>query len=261
MTTRLTTASAALPSGAGMPLLGFGTWQMRGAEASRGVTWALDAGYRHLDTAKVYGNESEVGRALAESPVAREDVFVTTKCPPGDSGHELDTLRRSLDQLRTDRVDLWLVHWPAADRPDSQLWSGFVHARDEGLARDIGVSNYSLEQIDEITASTGVAPAVNQVEWSPLLFDRTVLDGHRQRGVVLEGYSGLRGGTLTHPDVVAVAERYAVTPAQVIVRWHLQHGIVVIPKSAQQERIRSNADVDGLVLDDADMARLDALGG
>jgi diketogulonate reductase-like aldo/keto reductase len=247
-------------AGGRIPLLGFGTWQIKGKAARRAVGWALDAGYRHLDTATVYGNEKEVGAGLADSGLARDDVFITTKCPPQKAGHELDTLRTSLDLLGTDHVDLWLIHWPGGSGADLGIWRAFVEARDQGLARDIGVSNYDLDQVDELTRETGVTPAVNQVEWSPLLFDRAVLDGHRERGVVLEGYSALRGGTLEHPVITGVAEGRGVTPAQVIVRWHLQHGVVVIPKSEREERIRSNAEVAGFTLTDQDMAALDALG-
>jgi diketogulonate reductase-like aldo/keto reductase len=251
--------AADLAGGGRIPLLGFGTWQIKGAKARRAVGWALDAGYRHLDTATVYGNEREVGAGLADSGVARDDVFVTTKCPPRNTGHELDTLRTSLDLLGIDHVDLWLIHWPGGSGADLGIWRAYVEARDKGLARAIGVSNYSLDQVDELTRETGVTSVVNQIEWSPLLFDRAVLDGHRERGVVLEGYSALRGGTLEHPMITGIAERLGRTPAQVIVRWHLQHGVVVIPKSSHEDRIRSNADVAGLTLTDEDMAALDVL--
>ncbi len=255
---RVPDVSAGLPGGS-MPLLGFGTWQIRGEEASRATVAALEAGYRHLDTATVYRNEGEVGRGLAESGVARADVFVTTKCPPNHAGHALDTLRRSLELLGTDQVDLWLIHWPG-DGSQVGLWRSFVEAREQGLARDIGVSNFDVGMIDEITEATGTAPAVNQIEWSPLLYDAAVLEAHRRRGITLEGYSALRGGTLNHPAIVSVAERLGRTPAQVIIRWHLQHGVVVIPKSRHADRIRSNADVAGFDLTDEDMATLDGLG-
>ena len=252
--------SAALPSGAAMPLLGFGTWQITGATATTAVRAALGAGYRHLDTATVYRNEAEVGAGLADSGVDRDEVFVTTKCPPRNTGRAIETLRKSLDGLRTDHVDLWLVHWPGGEGADLDLWQEFVQARGEGLTRDIGVSNYSLDQLDELTKETGETPAVNQVEWSPLLFDRAVLDGHRDRGVVLEGYSALRGGTLDHPVIAGVAGRHGRSTAQVIVRWHLQHGVVVIPKSEKEERIVANAQVGDFTLSEQDMAEIDALG-
>jgi 2,5-diketo-D-gluconate reductase A len=249
-----------LPSGGRMPLLGFGTWQIKGADAVRATAAALASGYRHLDTATLYGNEGEVGRALRESGVAREDVFVTTKCPPNRAGRELDTLRRSLDLLGTDHVDLWLLHWPARRATDLDIWRAFVRAREAGMARDIGVSNVDLPLLDELASLTGITPTVNQIEWSPRLFDAALLEEHLDRGIVLEGYSGLRGGTLEDPTVRHVAERLVRTPAQVIIRWHLQHGVVVIPKSRREDRIRSNADVGGFELSEDDMADLDALG-
>ena len=251
---------ATLSQGARMPLLGFGTWQIKGQDAVAATSVALEAGYRHLDTATVYGNEREVGRALADSGVRRDEVFVTTKCPPHRAGRELETLQESLEMLQTDHVDLWLIHWSAQGAGNVAMWRAFVEAREAGLAREIGVSNFDAALLDEVTEATGVAPAVNQIEWSPLLFDGGTLEEHRSRGVVLEGYSALRGGTLDHPTVVGVAERTGRTPAQVIVRWHLQHRVAVIPKSVRPERIRSNADVGGFTLTEQDMASLDALG-
>jgi 2,5-diketo-D-gluconate reductase A len=250
-----------LSQGTPMPLLGFGTWQIKGDDAVGAVSAALEAGYRHLDTATVYGNEAQVGRALAESGVPRDDVFLTTKCPPNQAGHELDTLHQSLDKLQTDHVDLWLIHWPADGSVNQDIWRAFAEARESGLTREIGVSNFDAPLIDEVTAAAGgTAPAVNQIEWSPLLYDASTVTDLRDRGIVLEGYSALRGGTLDHPAIVGIAERLDRTTAQVIVRWHLQHGIVVIPKSTHADRIRSNADVGGFSLTDDDMATLDALG-
>jgi diketogulonate reductase-like aldo/keto reductase len=251
----------ALDRGSQMPLLGFGTWQIKGSDAVRATAAALETGYRHLDTATVYGNEGQVGRALAESGVSRDDLFLTTKCPPNRAGQELDTLRRSLDLLQTDHVDLWLIHWPGDGSTNLDLWAAFVEARESGLAREIGVSNFDVELVDTVTKAAGVAPAVNQVEWSPLLYDAGVLAAHRARDVVLEGYSALRGGTLDHPAIVDIADRIGRTPAQVIIRWHLQHQVVVIPKSVHPERIRANADVGGFTLTEEDMATLDTLGG
>ena len=250
-----------LSAGARMPLLGFGTWQIKGGDAVRATSAALEAGYRHLDTATVYGNEREVGRALADSGVARDDVFLTTKFPPNRSGRELETLRESLEMLQTDHVDLWLIHWPGEGSANEDIWRIFVEAREAGLTREIGVSNFDAELLDSVTSAAGVAPAVNQIEWSPLLYDADVVAAHRARSVVLEGYSALRGGTLDHPTIVAIAERHGRTPAQVIIRWHLQHQVVVIPKSVQADRIRSNADVGGFVLTEEDLATIDALGG
>jgi diketogulonate reductase-like aldo/keto reductase len=184
---------------------------------------------------------------------------VTTKIPPNRAGQARETLESSLTALGTGHLDLWLIHWTPKQGVGVELWEQLIRAQQEGLARDIGVSNYSLDQIDELTAATGVKPAVNQIEWSPLLFDRATVDGHQERGIVLEGYSGLRGGTLENPVITGIAERLGRTPAQVIIRWHLEHGTVVIPKSTKQERIVSNADVGALELSPEDMAALDAL--
>jgi 2,5-diketo-D-gluconate reductase A len=253
------TTAAALPSGARMPLLGFGTWRLTGKEATDATRMALDAGYRHVDTATIYGNEREVGQALRG--FGSDDVFVTTKLPPDRADHARATLEQSLEALGVDQVDLWLIHWPPDSGPGLDLWESFVQAREDGLVRDVGVSNYSLDMIDELTQKTGVQPAVNQIKWSPLLYDGPRADGLRERGVVLEGYSGLKGGTLDHPTITGIAERLGRTPAQVIVRWHLEHGFVAIPKSAHPDRIRSNADVGDFTLSPDDVTALDALGG
>ena len=252
--------SVTLAQGTRMPLLGFGTWQIKGDEAVRATSAALEVGYRHLDTATVYGNEGEVGRALSESGVPRDEVFVTTKCPPSRAGNELETLKESLDLLQTDHVDLWLIHWPGDGSSNNDMWRVFGEAREAGLAREIGVSNFDAALLDEVADAAGLTPAVNQIEWSPLLYDAATVADHRDRGIVLEGYSALRGGTLDHPTILEIAERSGRTAAQVIIRWHLQHGFVVIPKSVNPERIRSNADVAGFALDDDDMAALAALG-
>lgn len=253
-------ASVRLAGGGRIPLLGLGTWQLRGETARRAVGWALEAGYRLLDTATAYGNETEVGAAVRESGLPRAEVFVTTKMPPENAGREGATLERSLEALGLAYVDLWLVHWPPAGTAGVGSWRAFVQAREQGLARAIGVSNYSPAQIDELTAATGVTPAVNQVRWSPFLHRSATVEAHRERRVVLEGYSPFRAGRLDHPVIADIAERHGADPAQVVVRWHLQHGIVVIPKSARRERIRANADVGGLELTADEMHALDALG-
>ncbi len=259
MTTIPDLGNAALTSGGAMPLLGFGTWRLSGPAAARATVDALGYGYRHVDTATMYANEAEVGTALRESRVPRTEVFLTSKLPAERAGKERATLEESLTALGVDQLDLWLIHWPPGGA-GVPVWREFVKARDEGLTAAIGVSNYSLDQIDELTAATGVTPEVNQVKWGPFLHDAEVLDGHRERGVVLEGYSPFRSGPLDDPTLVAIAADLGRTVPQVIVRWHVQHGIVVIPKSARPERIASNADVTGFELREADMARIDSLG-
>ncbi|MGH8776557.1 MAG: aldo/keto reductase [Jiangellaceae bacterium] len=241
-----------------MPLMGFGTWQIRGRQAYEAVRDALDVGYRHIDTATLYGNEDEVGRALRDSGVPRDEVFVTTKLRPNDAGRERAVIRASLDALGTDHVDLWLIHWPP--RGSVSTWQEFIAVRDDGRARAIGVSNYDAADIDELTEATGVTPAVNQIKWSPDLFDVQVADEMRTRGVVLEGYSPFRASRMDHPVLADIATAHGVTPAQIILRWHLDHGFVVIPKSVRRDRIAANFDVFGFSLDGDELARIDALG-
>jgi 2,5-diketo-D-gluconate reductase A len=247
-------------SGTKMPLLGLGTWQLRGSAARHAVGWALEVGYRHVDTATMYGNESEIGAAIATSGLDRTDVFVTTKMlPERAGGRELRTLQDSLRALGTDYVDLWLVHWPLRGGTGVGAWRAFIQAQRDGLARTIGVSNYSISLIDQLAEETGVTPAVNQIRWSPFLYDRQVVEASRRRGVVLEGYSPFKAGRLDHPVIVEIARRYGKSPAQVVVRWHLQHEFVVIPKSARRERIVENADVFDFQLTAADLQALDGL--
>lgn len=249
---------APLQGGDGIPLLGFGTWQLTGRQAENAVLEALRNGYRHLDTATMYRNEPDLSTALSNSRVPRDRVFITTKLPPQRSGAARRTLEESLRALDVDWVDLWLIHWPPVDG-GREAWREFVKARDEGLARHIGVSNYSLAELDALAAASGVRPELNQIEWSPLLYDPEVAAGHQERGVVLEGYSGLKGGVLRNRTVEQVAERLGATPAQVVIRWHIDHGFVVIPKSAHAERIRENADVGELRLSPEDLAALDSV--
>jgi diketogulonate reductase-like aldo/keto reductase len=246
--------------GVTMPLLGFGTWQARGGEAEAAVGVALEVGYRHVDTAQMYGNEREVGRALAASGIPRDELFVTTKMWPDRAGHERETLEESLAALGLDRVDLWLIHWPVAGKARPDVWERFLEAEADGLARAVGVSNYTVEQLDELAQASGRMPSVNQIEWSPPLYDAATLAEHRRRNVQLEGYSPLKTTNLADPRLERIAEAHGVTPAQVVIRWHLEHEIVVIPKSENPDRIAQNADVFGFALAGEEVATLDELG-
>lgn len=248
-----------LGPGMSMPLLGLGTWQMRGAQCRRAVRHALDVGYRHLDTATMYRNEADLGTAIRESGIPRQDLFITTKLPPDDAGRERRTLEGSLRALGTDYVDLWLIHWPPRGRAGPQVWKEFVALRDEGKTRAVGVSNYSVAMIDELARASGVQPAVNQIRWGPSLYDASQLAQHRDRGVVLEGYSPFKTTDLSHPVLADIAARHGVTPAQVVIRWHIDHDIVVIPKSADPERLATNFDVFGFSLTDDELRRIDGL--
>jgi 2,5-diketo-D-gluconate reductase A len=248
-----------LPSGADIPLLGFGTWELRGQQAYDATREALRVGYRHVDTATAYRNEAEIGRAVRESGLDRSEVFVTTKLPPDRADRPRDVLEQSLAALGVDQVDLWLIHWPAGGAADVDIWRELVGARDAGLARDIGVSNFEPADLQRVTEATGVTPAVNQVKWSPQIFDPDRLADSRSRGVLLEGYSPFRAGDLGDPALAEIAEAHGVTPAQVVLRWHVEHRVVVIPKSARPERIASNADIFGFSLTADEVARIDAL--
>jgi len=242
-----------------MPLLGLGTWPLDDPDVTATVEVALAAGYRHLDTATRYGNEAGIGRALAGAGVPAAEVFVTTKLPPDHAGWERQTLEESLSRLGLDHVDLWLIHWPPADDLGPAMWEEFARARQDGLATSIGVSNYSLEQIDELTRLTGVAPEVNQIKWGPLLYDRETVAGLQARGVVLEGYSPLKASNLEDPTLLEIAAGHDSTPAQVIIAWHIAHGFVVIPKSAQRERIVGNAEAIRIPLTVEEVGRIDRL--
>jgi 2,5-diketo-D-gluconate reductase A len=259
-TTNGETRDVQLSDGHAIPLVGFGTWQIQGDECYRAVSEALRIGYRHLDTATVYENETEVGRALEASGLPRSEVFVTTKVPAFASGNARATLEQSLTKLGTDYVDLWLIHWPEDLAGGIALWQEMITLHEEGAARSLGVSNFEAEAIDKIVAATGVVPAVDQIRWSPFLYDPDEAARLAERDVVLEGYSPLKESFLFSSTLAEMAARHDVTPAQVVLRWHVQHDYVVIPKSVTPARIAENFDLFGFVLDDQEMSRLDALG-
>jgi diketogulonate reductase-like aldo/keto reductase len=249
-----------LSSGNEIPLLGFGVWQVPdGQECVDAVTWALEAGYRHVDTAQAYGNEKSVGRALSESGLPREEVFVTTKFYPRSKSKDPEAeAERSLERLGLDYVDLYIIHWPEGG--PTWAWDGMQRAHEQGYARSIGVSNFSVAEIDELRAAADVPPSVNQVQFSPFEFRRGLWEACEERDVVIEAYSPLGTGRhLGDDEVGKIAERLGRTPAQVLVRWALQRDLVVLPKSTHRERIEENAQVFDFSLTDEDMAALDAL--
>jgi len=256
------TPAATLNDGTVMPLLGLGTWQIPDEQAAEVVTTALQHGYRHLDTATRYGNETGVGAGIATSGLTRDDVFVTTKFPPNLAGAERAELERSLERLGLDRIDLWLIHAPGGENRDDALvstWENFIAAREDGLVTSIGVSNYTPDLIDTLVAATGVTPAVNQIRWSPTHHDPEVAEALAARGVALEGYSAFRFSNLDDPTLVEIAAAHDATTAQVIVAWHIAHDWVVIPKSTHADRIRANAEGVRLELTADEVARVDAL--
>jgi len=242
-----------------MPILGFGTWQLSGDTAYTATRAALDVGYRHLDTATLYRNEAEVGRAIKDSGIARDDLFITTKLPADRVNRVRATLEESLRLLGVDQVDLWLIHWPPNGSAMPDTWRELLGLADAGLTRSVGVSNYSLAQLDELIEATGVAPVLNQISWSPARFDAAEVAGHRERGVVLEGYSPLKNTNLRALPLVEIAQAHDVTPAQVVLRWHIEHDIPAIPRSSRPERVASNFDLAGFALRPDEVARIDDL--
>jgi diketogulonate reductase-like aldo/keto reductase len=249
-----------LVDGNEIPLLGFGVWQVRdGRECEDAVRWALEAGYRHIDTAQAYGNEASVGRALRDSGVPREDVFITTKFYPGSEDAEVEA-ERSLQRLGVDFVDLYIIHWPQGG--PTWAWDGMQRARERGYARSIGVSNFDVGELEALRAVADVPPAVDQVQFSPFEFRRGLLEACEAHDVVIEAYSPLGTGRHLGDEAVgAIAGRLGRTPAQVLIRWCLQRHLVVLPKSTHRERIEANAQVFDFTLSEEDMAALDALDG
>jgi diketogulonate reductase-like aldo/keto reductase len=255
------TPAVELAGGPAMPLLGFGTWQITNEDAAAAVTAAMEAGYRHIDTATGYRNEAGIGKAIAAAGLPRDELFITTKMPPENVGRERATIEDSLDKLGLDRVDLWLVHWPPNGEATPQAWEQFVRAQADGLATSIGVSNYSLTQIDELVSATGVTPAVDQIRWSPAIYDPTVADGLHARNVVLEGYSPFLASDLDNPTLTEIAAEYEASVPQIIVAWHVAHQFVVIPKSSKRERIVSNAAGARIALSEDHVRAIDGLSG
>jgi diketogulonate reductase-like aldo/keto reductase len=247
-----------LADGNEIPLLGLGVWQVpNGPRCVDAVRWALEAGYRHIDTAQAYGNEESVGRALRESGLAREQVFITTKFYPvrQDPAAELE---QSLRRLGVEQVDLYIIHWPAGG--PTWAWSGMERARELGYARSIGISNFSVGELEAVMGVASVAPAVNQVQFSPFKFRRRLLEACVARGVALEAYSPLGTGRHLGDQLVnELAQRLGRTPAQILLRWAVERDLPVIPKSTHRERIEENAQIFDFTLSDEDMATLDAL--
>lgn len=259
----MTIPSVVLNNGVPIPQLGFGTYKLPPAETRDLVLRAFEVGYRHVDTAQMYRNEREVGEAVAASDLPRDDVFVTTKLNNAFHAHDdaLAAFDRSLEELGLEFVDLFLIHWPLpAIGLYTEAWGALEEIYASGRARAIGVSNFQPSHLQRVLETGTVVPAVNQVEVHPYLRQDEVRAFDREHGIVTEAWSPLgRGSVLGDPVVVAVASRHGVTPAQVVLRWHVQRGDVVFPKSATPSRIAENFDVFGFALDDGDMAAIDAL--
>jgi diketogulonate reductase-like aldo/keto reductase len=251
-------AAKVLADGTEIPTLGLGVWQVPdGPDCVNAVRWALEAGYRHIDTAQAYGNEESVGQGLRESGVPREDVFITTKFYPG-SKDPVAEAERSLKRLGTDHIDLYIIHWPRGGA--TWAWPGMEQAKQQGYARSIGVSNFSVAELDEVIAGASDRPVVNQVQFSPFEYRKALLQACAERDIALEGYSPLGTGRhLSDSTVAEIADRLDRTPAQVLIRWSLQRDVIVIPKSTHQNRIQENGQVFDFELTEEDMGSLDSL--
>jgi diketogulonate reductase-like aldo/keto reductase len=247
-----------LADGNQIPLLGLGVWQVRnGPECVNAVRWALELGYRHIDTAQAYGNEESVGRGLRESGVPREEVFITTKFYPARRDPVAEA-ERSLERLGVGHVDLYIVHWPQGG--PTRAWPGMERARELGYARSIGVSNFDAAELQELLATATVVPAVDQVQFSPYEYRKGLLDACERNGIVLEAYSPLgHGRHLASDTATRIAQRLGRTSAQVLLRWCIERDVPLIAKSTHRERIAENAQLFDFTLSDQEIADLDAL--
>lgn len=246
-----------LNNGLTIPQLGFGTYQMHEtSEAEPAVLAALNAGYRHIDTAQMYDNETAIGRAIKKSSINRAEIFITTKFYAGKSPKE--NLKQSLKDLDLDYVDLYLLHWPLPNR--LELLKEFIEVQAKGLAKSIGVCNFTIGHLTELLENSEYVPQVNQVEFSPFLYQKELLEFCVGKGIVLEAYSPLtRGHQLDNPVLNSIAQKHGKTSPQVLIRWALQHGVVPLPKSSKANRIEQNAQVFDFELSTEEMARLDSL--
>jgi diketogulonate reductase-like aldo/keto reductase len=246
-----------------IPQLGFGVFQVPPRDTAEATTLALQAGYRHIDTAAAYGNEAEVGQAVRAAGLDRSEVFITTKCFNDDHGHQQahKAFKASLDRLEVDYVDLYLIHWPVPSRDKYvETWQAFTELQAEGVVRSIGVSNFQPAHLRRVIDETGVTPAINQVELHPLLQQAGLRREHAELGIVTEAWSPLaQGAVLDDPVITEIAETHSKTAGQVVIRWHLQLGNVVIPKSVTPERIEQNFDVFDFHLSEREMAAIEEL--
>jgi 2,5-diketo-D-gluconate reductase A len=252
-----------LNDGKTIPQLGFGVWEIPNSSVAKTVVTAIEAGYRSIDTAQGYGNEEGVGQGIVDSGLPREELFITSKLRTKDQGYDatLKSFMGSLDRLGLDYIDLFLIHRPVPKHDRySDTWKAFVQLQRDGRIRSIGVSNFLQDHLERIIGDSGVVPAVNQIELHPEFQQRDVRAFHSQHNIAIECYSPLGRGQVLGNDIIGrIAARHGTSPAQVIIRWHVQQGLIAIPKSVRPERIKANIDVFGFALDEDDMAAIATL--
>jgi 2,5-diketo-D-gluconate reductase A len=256
-----TKPNISLNDGNVIPQLGFGVWQVPNGDAAKVVGTAISTGYRSIDTAAIYGNETGVGKAIAASPLQRTELFITTKLWNDQHTNARSALNESLSLLGLDHVDLYLIHWPKPrQNAYVEAWKALVKLKEEGRAKSVGVSNFTVSHLKRIIDATGVAPSVNQIELHPRFQQKELAAYHAEQGIITESWSPLGQGTLLEdPTLKALAKKHGRTPAQVVIRWHLDRGYIVIPKSVTPSRIRENFDVFDFSLDADDLAKISAL--
>lgn len=257
------TLSATLNDGHKIPRLGFGTWKIDDEITAEKVCFALKTGYRHIDTAKIYGNEAGVGQGMRRSGLPRGEIFLTTKLWNEDQGYDsaLRACEESLKRLNTDYIDLYLIHWPVpAQNLFADSWKALIRLREQGLVRSIGVSNFRIEDLNRIINETGITPAVNQIELHPYFQQAELRAFHQQRGILTESWSPLgRGAELADPVIQRIASAHGKTAAQIVLRWHIEIGCIVFPKSVTDSRIAENFDIFDFSLTDAEKDAIKAL--
>ena len=247
-----------LNNGVEIPRIGLGVWKIDDTTVEQAVLWALESGYRHIDTARAYGNEAGVGRAIRQSGISRDQIFITTKLAVNDFFRPEKAFQESMERLNMDYVDLYLLHWPFLNWKNA--WKALEKIYKNGQAKSIGVSNFGIKQLEELKKLGGIKPLVNQVEISPFLSRTKLIEYCQSEGIVVEAYSPLtRGKKLNHPDLTSLAKKYDKSTAQISIRWGLQHGLVMLPKSATQSHIQSNINVFDFEIEPKDMDKLDLL--
>ncbi len=249
-----------LNNGVSIPIIGLGTWNLYGKEAINSVKWALDMDYKLIDTASFYDNETEIGKAIGESNIPREDIFITTKVWDSDQGYKrtLRSFEKSLSKLNTNYIDLYLIHWPRVKRLET--WRAMEKLYDDGKIRAIGVCNYTITHLDELKNNSNYMPVINQVEFSPFLFQKKLLEFCVNKNIRLEAYCPLtRGQKFNNPTLQLISKKYQKTPSQIMIKWGLQHGIVEIPKSSSKTHLLENIDIFNFQIENDDMISLDML--